>query len=149
MCERLGPLLLLVSGCGVPIDIGPQSRDQTTLEELGRAVALVGQKAESEDAAITSASVTAKCGTGSDTNTSYRCSSGRLLDIKLIGAFPQVVTTGGPVDLPEAGRLTDFTVGAVLLIADAASGRACLIGVQTGKVTREPAATVLSLDRTK
>jgi hypothetical protein len=109
-------------------------------------VAVAKHEGESEDATVTSATATAEAGKVSDTNTGYRCSSGRLLNIKLIGSFPHIVTTGHAVDLRSPGPPAAFTVHAVLLTADAASGHTCLIGVQTGNVEPDPGATVLAIE---
>ncbi len=134
----------------VPSAVEPPTApaDQTKLsrDELARASALARQKVESEDAAVTSATVTAEQGTEEDTNTGYACSSGRLLHIKLIGRFPHIVTSGGPIDATKPGPTPDFTVRAVVLTADAESGMACQVSVQTGEVSPEPGATVLRLD---
>ena len=72
--------------------------------------------------------------------------SGREPQIKLIGDFPHAVTTGHPV---KPGSPTpDFTVRAMIITADAESGRACLIGVQTaenGEPKPLPGSTILSV----
>lgn len=114
--------------------------------ELAKAAAVARQKVASEDATITSATVTVRRGTVTDSNTGTSCTSGRLLNIKLIGSFPHIGTTGHPVSPGEPSP--DFTVGAVLITADARSGKACLIGVQTrehGEPQPEPNATVLDI----
>lgn len=98
---------------------------------------------EAEGAVITDASVTVGYGKMFESNVGYACTSGRLLYIKLIGDFPRIVTTGHPV-LPGE-PVPDFTVHAVLITADAESGRACLIGVQTGDVAPAPGAVTLPM----
>jgi len=84
-----------------------------------------------QGASVSSASVIARTGKVRDSNTGHPCTSGRELQIKLIGNFPHTVTTGHPV--PPGSPVPDFTVRAVIITADAVSGRACLIGVQTGE----------------
>lgn len=80
---------------------------------------------------MSSASVIARPGKVKDSNTGHPCTSGRLLQIKLIGKFPHVVTTGHSV--PPGSPAPDFTVRAMIVTADAESGLACLIGVQTAE----------------
>ncbi|WP_344156522.1 hypothetical protein [Nocardioides koreensis] len=77
-------------------------------------------------------------------NLGVACESDRLLHIRLIGTFPHIVTTGHPPDPHSTSAPEDLTVHAVLLTADAESGRACLVGVQTGEVAPEPGAVVLA-----
>lgn len=115
--------------------------------ELAKAVALARHEVHSQQATISSATVTVGSGKVLDANTGHPCTSGRLLNIKLIGSFPHTVTTGNPVR-PGEGT-PDFTVRAVLLTADARSGVACLIGVQTGErgqPTPEANATLLDIE---
>jgi hypothetical protein len=61
----------------------------------------------------------------------HPCTSGRILKVKVIGEFPNVVVTGHPVSPGEP--IPDFTVQAFVVTADARTGRACLIGVQTAE----------------
>lgn len=115
--------------------------------ELAKAVALAREEIHSQRATISSATVTASSGKMLDANTGHPCTSGRLLNIKLIGSFPHTVTTGHDVRPGESSP--DFTVRAVLITADARSGLACLIGVQTGERGQpepEPNATVLDIN---
>lgn len=97
---------------------------------------------------MTSASVIARPGTVQDSNTGHPCTSGRELQIRLIGEFPHTVTSGHPV---EPGASTpDFTVRALSITADAGSGLACLIGVQTGEngtVKPLPGSTMLTVSQ--
>ena len=100
---------------------------------------------QQQDVDLTSATVKAVSGTEINSNTGYRCESGRLLRIKLIGTFPHIVT-GGPVQIPGlTAKDVDTTVHAVLLTADAQTGHACLIGVQIGDVEPLPGSTSLDL----
>ena len=111
-----------------------------TDHEYSVALDLARQEIGRDDATVTSATVTVGHGTVLDSNIGYACTSGRLLHILLIGDFPHIVTTGNPM---MAGSTEDFTVHAVVLTADAESGRACLSGVRTGAVAPEPGAISL------
>jgi len=75
-----------------------------------------------------------------DANVGPPCTSGKLLHIKLIGSFPRIVHGGygGPPPTPSYQP-----VSAELITADAQSGKACLISVQTGPESPEPGAAVL------
>lgn len=115
-----------------------------TAAELANAVAAARLEISKEDAKVTSASAFVSTGVVTDSNTGAECLSGRLLHVKLIGSFAHI--TVSPPGLPAgSNRTVDTTVQAVNLTVDAASGRMCLITVQTGKVQREPGATVLDL----
>jgi hypothetical protein len=93
-------------------------------------------------ATITSATATIGAGTETETNVGPPCTSGTLLHIKLIGTFPTIVP--GPLPSTGAsGASNDYSVSAVLITADPESGKACLLGVQTGPTTPDPGATVL------
>lgn len=95
---------------------------------------------------VTSATAVARPGRLRASNTGHPCTSGRVLEIKLIGRFPGILTTGHGV-LPGQ-KPPDFTVRAVVITADARTGRACLISVQTaerGPVSRLAHGTVLHL----
>jgi hypothetical protein len=111
-----------------------------TDHEYAVALDLARQEIGRDDATVTSATVTLGHGTVTDSNIGYACTSGRLLHILLIGDYPHIVTTGNPV---MAGSTEDFTVHAVVLTADAESGRACLLGVRTSAVAPEPGAISL------
>ena len=95
-----------------------------------------------EDASVTSATATAADGNITEPNTAGQCLSGRLLHIRLIGTFPKIVTTGHPID---PGSTEDFTVRAVDITADAATGSVCVLAVKTGDVAPAPDATPLHL----
>jgi hypothetical protein len=112
-----------------------------TDKEYAFARELVRSEIRKESAVLTSATATVGYGTVLDSNVGYPCTSGRLLHIKLIGDFPHI-TTGGLAVQPGT-PLTDMTVHAVNLTADAKTGRPCLIGVQTGKVAPAPNAVSL------
>ncbi len=88
-------------------------------------------------ATITSATATVGVGTETEANVGPPCTSGTLLHIKLIGTFPTIVVGGAPTDnAPTASA--DYSVTAVLITADPASGKACLVGVQTGASNARP-----------
>ena len=116
------------------------SHSPLTDHEYALALDLARQEIGRDDATVTSATVTLGYGTVTDSNIGYACTSGRLLHVLLIGDFPHITTAGHPV---KTGTREDFTVHAVLLTADAKSGRACLIGVQTGDVAPVPGAISL------
>jgi hypothetical protein len=99
--------------------------------ELAQAEAVARQAIANQEASVSSASVIERPGRVKDSNTGHPCTSGRELQIKLIGTFPHIVTTGHPV-MP-ASPMPDFTVRAMIIAADAESGVPCLIGVQTGE----------------
>jgi hypothetical protein len=144
----------------LPLDRASLSRQLTTThptdrqppvggisaEDLAKATHVARQGIASAQARVYSATVTATLGKQLTSNTGHACTSGRLLHIKLIGSFPHTVTTGHPV---EPGQPTpDFTVRAMIITADAGSGLACRIGVQTrehGEPQPQPNATVLDL----
>jgi len=98
-------------------------------DEVTKAEAVARDVIADQGASVSSASVLARSGKVKDSNTGQPCTSGRELQIKLIGKFPHIVTTGHPV--PPGSPTPDFTVRAMIITADAESGRACLIGVQT------------------
>ena len=115
-------------------------------DEVAKAVTIARGVIADQGATVTSASVVARPGSVKDSNTGHPCTSGRELQIRLIGKFPHTVTTGHPV---EPGVPTpDFTVRAMNVTGDAESGLACLIGVQTdekGRVKPLPGSTMLSV----
>jgi hypothetical protein len=149
-----GPMLLLIvlSGCaGSAAPSGSAestagTRGELTDREYASAVDLARLEVREGDASISSATVRVGHGRVTDSNLGYSCESGRLLHVKLIGTFPHIVTSGHPQDPKSTAAPEDFTVHAVLLTADAESGRACLKGVQTGDVAPEPESVPLGLD---
>jgi len=143
---------LLVSGCsGSPSPSPTPQSDPSRAPsdaDIATAEALVQQKVVEFGADLTSATLRVRDGIVQNPNTgSQRCDSGRLLRIKMIGTFSKIQTTGGPpMDPDTSASPQDMKVHGVLMDADAASGEACMISVQTGVVTPDPEATVLSLD---
>ena len=130
------PLLIACSSAEMPQASPNASEPSLTQDEVTKAVAIAKQVIADQGATVSSASAIARSGTTEDSNTGYPCTSGRELQIKLIGTFPHTVTTGtgGPTGSPAS----DSTVRAMIITADAASGRACLIAVQTGDGAGEP-----------
>jgi hypothetical protein len=127
---------------------GPASSAGRTLsrDETAKAEAVARAVIEDQRALVDSASVIAGPGKIEDSNTGHPCTSGRELQIKLIGDFPHAVTTGHPVK--PGSPPPAFTIRAMTTTADAESGLACLIGVQTaetGNPEPEPGSTELSV----
>ena len=115
-----------LTGCG---SASPDDRALAFARSIARQA-----EADQVDARITSVSVLVHPGrvARSESNVGRACSSGRLVDVKLIGDFPHIDTTGYPV---KPGQHPDFTVHAVIITADARTGKVCLRGVQTGTIT--------------
>lgn len=124
-------VLVLVAACGS--DNTPQATSggggtSLSQDQVAKAQAVAREVAEDQGASVSSASVIARSGTVKDSNTGHPCTSGRELEILLIGEFPHTVTTGHAV--APGSPTPDFTVRAMNITADAETGRACLIGVQ-------------------
>lgn len=141
-------LLFVLAGCASQSDhraISPtrHSNNVLTAQEYALARDLVRSEIRREGAILTSATVTVVYANMIDSNIGYRCPSGRLLQIKLIGDFPHTITDGHVI---RPGDPTpDFTVHAEVLTAGAKTGSPCLMGVQTGKVAPESGAESLPL----
>ncbi len=117
-----------------------------TAQELQWARALAQQEVVKEGANVVSVTVTAVAGTVMESNLGYACTSSHVLHIRLIGTFPHIVTTGpGPWKPRSADPSADCTVRAVDITADAKTGRACQLGVRTGKVLPEMGSVRLSI----
>jgi hypothetical protein len=98
-------------------------------------VALAVAEAEAAKAgatATTSATATVGAGTETDPNAGPACTSGTLLHIKLIGSFNAVTTD-----------LTTASITTMLITADPASGKPCLISVRVDQTSPDPGAAVL------
>ena len=147
LAPLLLPALLLIAACstGVPSVPAPTATDFAadtnatrthglTEKELNFARALVQRELTKEGAIATSVTVAAGPGTVLESNLGYACTSGRVLRVRLIGTFPHIVTTGPG---PWADPAGDYQVRAIDITADARSGRACQLGVRTGKVAPE------------
>jgi len=141
------PLLAACSAAESPHATPESATSSLSQDEIAKAEAVARKVIADQGASVTNASVIAQRGRVTDSNTGHPCTSGRKLQIKLIGDFPHNVTTGHPVK--PGSPLPDFTVRAMLITADAESGRACLIGVQTaenGEPKPLPGSTILSVD---
>jgi hypothetical protein len=113
-----------------------------TDREFNVAVAVARAEIAKYVATVTSATATVGEGTVTDPNAGPACTSGTLLHIQLIGTFPTILV--GPMPSTGApGPSTDYSVTAVLVTADPASGQPCDISVQTGPRTPDPGATLL------
>jgi hypothetical protein len=136
--------LLALAACAP--DMVP-ARPDIGVRDLGVARSVALRVIAEQDATISSAFVTRGSGTVFNNNTGEPCTSGRRLQVLLIGRFPHVVTTGHPV-LPGQ-PISDLTVGAMRVTVDPATGRPCLIGVYTlerGPIRPRPGATPISID---
>lgn len=123
--------LPLMVACSTPRATSQDGGTSLSLDEIAKAEAVARQAIADQGATVSGAYVMERSGKIRDSNTGHRCTSGHELQIKLIGKFPHTVTTGHPV-LPGSPT-PDFTVRAMIITADAESGLACLIGVQTGE----------------
>jgi len=112
-------------------DAGARSHAPLTSEELALALAAAEDVIADQGASVSNASVVARAGVVRASGTGHPCTSGRLLDLLLIGGFPHVVTTGHAVLPGEPAP--DLTVTAMSVTLDAASGVPCLIGVRTAE----------------
>ncbi len=128
--------------CGGQSASSGRTDDSPEGHEATLAQAIAKEQATAEEADISSATFVVRNGTVAESNVGHPCTSGRLIEVKLIGSFPHIVTTGHPV---EAGRNDDFKVTALAITADASSGKVCLKSVQTGKVEPEPGAADIPL----
>lgn len=145
-------LLFALAGCASQSDnnasplASPTQHVNSALTDQEYAFArdLARSEIRREDAVLTSATVTVGYGKVIDSNFGYPCTSGRLLQIKLIGDFPHIATGGRAVQ--PGASFPDMTVNAVNLTADAKTGRPCLIGVQIGKVAPAPGAVSLPVN---
>lgn len=139
-------LLVACSSAKSPDATPEESSSTISEEEVAKAEAVAREVIAEHGASVDSASVTARLGTVEDSNTGHPCTSGRELRIKLIGDFPRTVTTGHP--MKPGSPQPDFAVRAMVITADAESGIACLIGVQTaenGEPKPQPGSTALSV----
>src|SRR6478672_4322756 len=130
-CALQTPLETKAAAVTSRYDTRPKSHSSLTPDEVAKARALARRVIASQGATVSSVSARVRPGRVASSNTGHRCSSGRLLELKLIGQFPHTVTTGH--DTLPGEPAPDFTVRAVIITADARSGRACLVGVQTGE----------------
>jgi len=122
--------ILLGSHSAPPADHGSLSD-----REYSVAVDIARKEVDKSATSLTSASATVETGTVTNSNMGHPCTSGTLLQIRLIGTF-NIVHGGVPGEPYEP-------VSMVKITADPESGFACLIGVGTGHVTPAPGATIL------
>lgn len=123
---------------------GPGHGTSLSDSEVAEALAVAQREIADKEATVSNVSAIARSGRIENSNIGHPCTSGRLLQIKLLGKFPHIVTTGHPVKAVDTQP--DFTVRAVIITADAETGHACLIRVQTaenGDVRPIPGATIL------
>ena len=125
------PLLVACSSASTPRAAQQDGGTSLSQDEIAKAEAVARQAIADQGASVSSATVIERPGKVKDSNTGHPCTSGRELQIKLIGKFPHTVTTGH--DVPPGSPVPDFTVRAMVITADAESGLPCLIGVQTGE----------------
>jgi hypothetical protein len=78
---------------------------------------------------IESASYVVGRGMVAQANTGESCTSGRLLTVKVVGTFRSIAVSPGPWGLDEDHG---DEVRAVVIRADATTGKPCEIAVQTG-----------------
>ncbi len=126
---------------GPSISSSAAGHGSLTDREYNVAVTVARAETLKYDATVTSASATVGKGTVTDPNAGPACTSGTLLNIKLIGTFPTIAVGGPSTGAP--GSSNDFTVTAVLITADPESGNPCAITVLTGPRTPDPGATLL------
>lgn len=142
--------------------IATPTHGSLTDREFNVAVAVAHTEvAKDNTISLTSATATVGPGTVTDANDGPPCTSGTLLHIKLIGSF-NIAVGGAPTDMAQSasgasdsapsdsaalgGLPTDggsYTVTAVLITADPASGKACSLSVQIAPATPDPGATLL------
>jgi len=135
-----------ISGCTGSVNGASSSstsgHGSLTDREFAVAVAIARAAVAKYAATITSATATVGKGIETQTNVGPACTSGTLLYIKLIGTFPTIVA--GPVPTAGAsGTSNDNSVSAILITADPASGKACLLGVRTGATKPDRGSTQL------
>jgi hypothetical protein len=123
---------------------GPGHGTALSDSEVAEVLAVAQREIADQEATLSSVSAIAGSGRIEDSNIGHPCISGRLLQIKLIGKFPHIATTGHAVRAGDPQP--DITVRAVIITADAETGHPCLIGVQTaenGQVRPIPDGTIL------
>lgn len=116
------------------------TRGPLTEEQYAAAVRVAQHEVDQQKPSrLTSATAVLKPGNVRQPNRADACHSGQVVKIRLVGRFPRIVTglaRGGPQS--GSGRVT--LVG---ITTDATSGRACLLGVGTGRSAPYPDAADL------
>ena len=113
------PLLAACSATQSPEATPENAGPYLSQDEVAKAEAVARDVIADQGASVTSASAIAQPGTVTDSNTGHPCTSGRKLQIKLIGDFPHTLTTGHPVK--PGSPPPDFTVRAMIITTDAES----------------------------
>jgi hypothetical protein len=103
----------------------PSVHGSLTNEQYAAAVRIAQHQVHRVHPRLTSATAIVKRGTVSRTNMSGSCTSGRVIEIRLIGHGFRAVAGGLPGR--GGGRVTSMQV-----TADAVSGHPCLLSVRTG-----------------
>lgn len=107
----------------------PNGTNSLTSRQYKFAQQIAQAEIKKEDATVSSVTAKLENGTVIDSNVGYSCTSGQLLKILLIGSFPHIVS------LTAGLGAANYTVHGVALTADAKSGKACLLGVQVGRIS--------------
>ncbi len=104
----------------------PANHGPLTSEQYAAAVRIVQREVTKEKATLTSATAIVTRGKVRDANVGPACTSGHLIRIRLLGRFPRITVSPPPGGKGGPVRLVGIT-------ADATTGRACLVGVGTGR----------------
>jgi hypothetical protein len=128
--------VVLLAACGSAHSTAATAQHGSlSAHEFAVAARIARSEADRLAKTITSATATASRGTVRDSNTGHPCTSGTLLQIKLLGTFKIVVS-------PPPGE-DDTTVTEVDITADPGAGKACLISVRTAAIPPSAAAATL------
>ena len=125
----------------------PSSRGPLSEEQYAAAVRVARHEVdEQKPSRLTSVTAVLKPGTVRQPNMADACHSGQVVKIRLVGRFPRITTGGLARGGPQSGSGRVTLVG---ITTDATSGRACLLGVGTGRSAPYPDAADLmpALDR--
>lgn len=101
---------------------------QLTSSQISIIQSIAQAEINKEAATITEVLAKIEPGKVIESNLGYSCTSGQLMQIMLIGTFPKLVPRREPFATTPA---SDDAIHALLITADAKSGKECLIGVQT------------------
>jgi hypothetical protein len=115
------------------------------LSDQDRAVATSIARHEASRSARSVSIATATLGTGTvtDSNTGHRCTSGKLLRIKVTGQWNIAHGVAGPLLQPTSPAASVASMQTVILQADPTTGFACLISFSPQVQPPDRAATVL------
>jgi hypothetical protein len=123
------------------------TRGPLTEEQYAAAVRVAQQEVDQQKPSrLTSATAVLKPGNVRRPNMADACHSGQVVKIRLVGRFPRIATGGLAGGGPQRGSGRVTLVG---ITTDATSGRACLLGVGTGRSApyRDGADLMPALDR--